>query len=255
MPSIFTPAPPEIERKDPGIGGKPPVDRRPTGGGGGGGDDEWDKGRVGPRERLRRIRFFVLFALSADMITFAVLIVIFFASQTAMHRAPGKHIYLSDWHPILLPRILYVNTLILLASSFTMERARQSIFREIDVLEEWLGLGRPALRNALPWLGATFGLGILFLAGQAFAWRQLTARGFAFDRFHVTPASYFFYVITGLHAGHLFLGVLALLFCLVGLGWLKKVEFRQIAVDSTGWFWHFMTAAWLVLLGVLALGQ
>ena len=30
MPSIFTPSPPEIERKEPGIGGKPPVDRRPT---------------------------------------------------------------------------------------------------------------------------------------------------------------------------------------------------------------------------------
>ncbi len=35
MPSIFTPTPAEIERKEPGIGGKPPVDRRPTGGGGG----------------------------------------------------------------------------------------------------------------------------------------------------------------------------------------------------------------------------
>jgi len=63
MPSIFTPTPAETERKEPGIGGKPPVDRRPTGGGGGGGDDEWKNERHGPRELLNRVRFFVLSAL------------------------------------------------------------------------------------------------------------------------------------------------------------------------------------------------
>ena len=97
-------------------------------------------------------------------------------------------------------------------------------------------------------------LGVLFLAGQAIAWRQLTAQGFAFDRWS-TPASYFFYVITGLHAAHLILGVLALLMCLCTLGWFKRVEYRQVAVDSTAWFWHTMSLAWLVLLAVLELGQ
>jgi cytochrome c oxidase subunit 3 len=135
-----------------------------------------------------------------------------------------------------------------------MELARLNIFREIDVLEEWLGLGRPALRRTLPWLGATLALGLLFLAGQALAWRQLTAQGFAFDRWS-TPASYFFYVITGLHALHLVLGVLALIFCLSALGWLKRVEYRQIAVDATAWYWHTMGLAWLVLFAVLAAGQ
>jgi hypothetical protein len=75
----------------------------------------------------------------------------------------------------------------------------------------------------------------------------LTAQGFAFDRWS-TPASYFFYVITGLHAAHLMLGVLALLLCLCALGWFKRVEYRQVAVDSTAWFWHTMSVAWLVLL-------
>ena len=78
-----------------------------------------------------------------------------------------------------------------------MELARWHIFREFDVLEEWLGLGRPALRRTLPWIGATLVLGLLFLAGQIIAWKQLTAQGFAFDRW-ATPASYFFYLITGL---------------------------------------------------------
>ena len=93
--------------------------------------------------------------------------------------------------------------------SYTHLVARLQIFREFDVLEEWLGLGRPAVRRAMPWLGATLGLGLLFLLGQILAWRQLTAQGFAFDRW-ATPASYFFYVITGLHAAHLALGIVAL---------------------------------------------
>lgn len=254
MPSIFTPAPTETERKEPGIGGKPPVDRRPTGGGGGGGDDEWKNERRGPRELLNKVRFFVLSGLAADMIFFAVLVLFFFARQAGMRMDPRSHEFIGDWHPVLLPHILYLNTAILILSSLTMERARQNIFREIDVLEEWLGMGRPALRSSLPWVGATLVLSVLFLTGQTVAWRQLSAQGFAFDRFS-TPASYFFYVITGLHAAHLILGLLALLFCLCALGYFKRVEYRQIAVDSTAWFWHTMSLAWLVLVTVLALGQ
>ena len=85
MPIAFTRAPAEVERKEPGIGGKPPVDRRPTGGGGGGGDDDWQHPRKGPRERLQRIRFFVFFALAGDMMFFAALVVLFFARQAGMH--------------------------------------------------------------------------------------------------------------------------------------------------------------------------
>jgi cytochrome c oxidase subunit 3 len=167
---------------------------------------------------------------------------------------PHTHFQVVDWHPVTLPRILFLNTVALLLSGVTMEIARRHIFREIDVLEEWLGLGRPALHRALPWLGATLALGSLFLAGQWMAWQQLTAQGFAWDR-HWTPASYFFYLITGMHAAHLLLGIAALAVCLCALGWLKRVEFRQIAVDSTAWYWHTMSLVWLLLLGVLALGQ
>jgi cytochrome c oxidase subunit 3 len=159
-----------------------------------------------------------------------------------------------DWRPILLPRILYLNTVLLALSSVTMEMARRHIFREFDVLEEWLGLGRPALRRTLPWIGATLALGIAFLAGQADAWVRLTREGFAFDH-TATPASYFFYLITGLHAAHLLVGIVALLMCLCFLTRFRRVESRQIAVDATAWFWHTMGAAWLVLFAVLIFGQ
>jgi cytochrome c oxidase subunit 3 len=258
MPATFTHKPAKKRRKDPGTGGQPPVVRRPTGGddsgGGDGGGDDWKNERGGPRELLLRIRFFVFSGLAADMLFFAVLVAIFFARQAGTHMDPRTHEQIGDWHPVLLPPILYLNTALLLLSSLTMESARRNIFREIDALEEWLGLGRPALYRALPWLGATLTLGALFLTGQWIAWRQLSAQGFAFDKYS-TPASYFFYLITGLHAAHLLIGVAALVFCLSALGWLRRVEFRQIAVDATAWYWHAMSIAWLFLLAVLALGQ
>ena len=153
------------------MGGLPPLVRRPTGGGGdGGGDDNWESGHGGPRELLLRIRFFVFSALAGDMIFFAVLVAVFFASHGASHLDPHTQKPVGDWHPIALPRILYLNTAALLLSGLTMELARRNIFREIDALEEWLGMGRPALNRALPWLGATLVLGALFLAGQWTAW-------------------------------------------------------------------------------------
>ena len=241
MPATFTHNPAKEKRKEPGHGGQPPPVRRPTGGGGNG-DDNWGNQRGGPRELLLRIRFFVFSALAADMLFFAVMVMLFFARQAGTHMDPRTHEQIGDWHPVALPPILFLNTAALLLSCLTMELARRNIFREIDALEEWLGLGHPALKRALPWLAATLALGTLFLAG------------FAFDQFS-TPASYFFYLITGLHAAHLLIGVAALILCLSALSWLKRVEYRQIAVDATAWYWHAMSLAWMLLLAVLAFGQ
>ena len=244
MPATFTRAPAETIPKKPGIGGKPPVDRRPTGGGGGGGDDDWNRKHQEPRERLYRIRFLVFSALMADMI--------FFARETEIH--PGLRAIHQTGFWQILPHLLYLNTAILLLSNLTIEMARRNIFREFDVLEEWLGLGRPALQRTLPWVGATLLCGGLFLSVQTMAWKQLTAQGFTFGH-RATPASYFFYVLTGLHAAHLAVGMVALLVCLCALGWLKRVEDRQIAVDITAWYWHLMGLTWLFLLTALAASQ
>ena len=187
------------------------------------------------------------------MVFFAVLVMVFYARQMGLHMDARSNELIGDWHPVQLPPILFLNSAALLLSSLTMEWGRRSIFREIDVLEEWLGLGRPALRRTLPWVAATLFLGVLFLAGQWMAWRQLTAQGFAFDR-NATPASYFFYIITGMHGLHLLVGILALAVSLGGLGLLRKVEYRQIAVDSMSWYWHAMGLAWLLLFGLLASG-
>jgi cytochrome c oxidase subunit 3 len=254
MPATFTRTPVETERREPGIGGKPPVDRRPTGGGGGGGDDEWKDRGGGPRELLHTARCYLFSVLAADLLFFGLLVRFFFARQSGLIMDPRAHHFSGDWYPVPLPPILFVSAVLLIFSSVTMELARQSIFHEIDVMEEWLGMGRPAMRRALPWVAATLLTGALFLSGQGLAWKQLSEQGFAFDR-RSTPASYFFYLMTGLHGIHIAVGILALALCLSVLGQFKRIEYRQIAIDATAWFWHAMVGVWLLLFAVLLFGQ
>jgi cytochrome c oxidase subunit 3 len=189
MPATFTRTPVETERKDPGFGGKPPVARRPTGGGGDG--ENWDNrppGRRGPRDLLSRYRMFLFFALASDLMFFIALVSAFFARQTSGHFT-ANNIWVIDWRPVAIPPILWINTAVILLSSFTMEIGRRHFFREIDVMEEWLGLGRPTIRRAAPWLAATAALGGLFLGGQWVAWKQLVAQRVFFAS---NPSSHFF---------------------------------------------------------------
>ena len=147
-----------------------------------------------------------------------------------------------DWQHFRLPPILYLNTLVLLASSGTLVRARQSILRD--------PAGRIASTpQAVTWLAATLGLGILFIAGQVIAWRDLASQGLFLS---TNPSSSFFYVFTGLHAIHLLGGVLAAGYLLGRLrrspGWTNSG-----ALEATSLYWHFMDLLWLYLLILLSL--
>ena len=245
MPTTFTRHQIEAERNDTGDGGKPPLHRRPTGGGGG--DDNGDSGHSGsggPRELLMRYRLGVVSILAADFVLFSVLISTFFID--------GPPPVASGAHPLAIPPILWLNTLVLLLSTITVEIARRQLFHEIDVMEEWLGLGRPAVRRALPWLIATIALGCLFLAGQVIAWKEMAAQGLFFT---TDPGSHVFYLLTGTQGIHLLVGVGALFFALVAMFRLRKVQMRQIAVDCTAWYWHAMGVYWVFIFGVLVFSQ
>jgi len=99
---------------------------------------------------------------------------------------------------------------------------------------------------------ATVVLGGLFVLGQWIAWQQLSSQGFFYS---TNPNSNFFYLITGTHAVHLIVGLLAIGFALIALFKLKRIEYRQIAVDSTAWYWHAMGVFWIFLFCLLAFFQ
>ena len=109
-------------------------------------------------------------------------------------------------------------------------------------------MGRPALRRSLPWLATTLALGGLFLAGQWLAWAQLGARGIWAG---TTPNSHFYYMITQVHALHLLLGMAALLGAVGSMFFIKRVMWRQVAIDCVAWYWYTVSLLWLLLFGVL----
>lgn len=147
-----------------------------------------------------------------------------------------------DWRHFQLPPILYLNTLVLLASSGTLERGRRLIQREAP----W----RTAAASRGPlWLLLTLVLGLLFIGGQVLAWRDLAAQGLFLA---TNPSSAFFYVFTALHALHLLGGVTALGYVLLRLR--SSASWPPTnALDATSLYWHFMDVLWLYLLVVLAL--
>jgi len=142
------------------------------------------------------------------------------------------------WVTVHLPRILWANTCVLLASSFTLESARQRLY-----LADASGFRKF-------WLATTV-LGFLFVAGQLIAWRQLVAQGVYIAS---NQASSFFYIFTGAHAVHLLGGVGALLF--VAFRKFEKTKISlQAAAEITSYYWHFMDGLWIFLLALLYLGK
>ena len=144
----------------------------------------------------------------------------------------------SDWRHIILPPVLYLNTLLIIASSVTLEIARRRI-------ATFMGGVKDRSANPARWLYITLFLGLLFVAGQTSAWLQLKAQGFGI----ATNVSYsFFYVLTVAHALHL-LGGLGGLVRVIGK--LNHSVLKRSTLDATSRYWHFMGVLWVYLLFLL----
>jgi cytochrome c oxidase subunit 1/cytochrome c oxidase subunit I+III len=128
-------------------------------------------------------------------------------------------------------------TLLLLASSVTLWRAERAL-RDFDQ------------QGFLRWLGATLGLGLLFLTNQAVEYVGLLRRGVTIN------SSLFgstFFTVTGFHALHVLAGlvVLAILFVLGRRGALTGR--RSDVLGAVGYYWHFVDVVWVVVFGVVYL--
>ncbi|NER36814.1 MAG: heme-copper oxidase subunit III [Oscillatoria sp. SIO1A7] len=144
-----------------------------------------------------------------------------------------------EWPPegtpemeLLLPG---VNTIILITSSFVMNRGNKAI-KENNVA---------GLRI---WFGITAAMGAIFLCGQLFEYFH-TGFGLADNIFTST-----FYVLTGFHGLHVGFGLLLILAVLARS--LKADRYsseHHFGPEAAELYWHFVDVIWIILFGILYL--
>jgi len=144
----------------------------------------------------------------------------------------------SDWHVVALPSILWFNTLVLAASSVSVEAAYYSGLRS-----RW--------RTATTAVAAAMALGIAFVAGQLAAWRQLVAAGVYLP---TSPHSSFFYMLTGAHAVHVVAALVVLAWGTAATASGRRQPHAWTArIDVCRTFWHYLGGVWVFLFGLLSL--
>jgi cytochrome c oxidase subunit 3 len=220
------------------------VEERPHSGGGSGlppfaGGEDDGRPNFSFGDRLRRNRIGMAVALAPIAMVFVA-----FTSAYIVRQGLGD-----DWRAMELPKILWINTLILVASSFTLELARRGLARQSALAEIPSVPGvAPVEATSAPWLPITLVLGLGFLAGQWMAWSQLARQGVFISS---NPSNSFFYLLTGAHAVHLVGGVLALAYAATTAVLSQAWERRRMVVDVTSWYWHFMAALWIYIFALL----
>lgn len=130
-----------------------------------------------------------------------------------------------------------VNTFILLMSSLTMVSA-------LKAADE----NNPSRLRL--WLGLTLLSGAIFLGGQAYEFNKLYHEG------HTLQASMAwasFFVLTGFHGAHVFVGAL-----LVGSMLIRALRTTEAAklhfpVEIVGLYWHFVDLVWIIIFTVVYL--
>jgi cytochrome c oxidase subunit III len=199
-----------------------------SGGGGNASGDGGDGPDGGESDRARdRI------SVTGVSILVAAVLMLFMALVSALVVRKGAS---NDWTALIVPRILWLNTAILMASSVTLVRSRKSLAaNDLEGFRHW-------------WIVTTI-LGVLFLAGQVIAWRQLLGEGVYLA---TNPSSSFFYVFTAAHGLHLLGGVIALFY--VAMRSVRRR--RQLAVtEAASMYWHVMDGLWVFIFLLFYLGR
>ena len=181
-----------------------------------------------PGERFAAVPRGMLTFLGSEIVLFGALI---YAYIDARYR-------LMEWPPPGMPHLdvtlAALNTDVLIASGITMEIALMRFRR-----------GR--LQQFRIFMIVTIVLGALFLAGQAW---EYTHVGFGLSDGIMAST---FFVLTGLHGGHVTVGLLVLLYALVNVQRRRRAHPGGAQQDGLGllqsgtYYWHFVDAVWVVL--------
>jgi cytochrome c oxidase subunit III len=151
----------------------------------------------------------------------------------------------ANTQPIVMPRVLWLSTALIIASSLTMELARRSLrLRQEGAFKRWLAV--------------TMALGLGFLGAQLTAWHHLVESGFYLNTEFFDGSAYirnfhssYAYIFTGLHGVHLLGGLVALAYLTMRAQGSWTAVRRRVSVDVTALYWHFLDGLWIYLLALL----
>jgi cytochrome c oxidase subunit 3 len=142
---------------------------------------------------------------------------------------------LADWSPLPRPRLLMLNTALLVGASLTMQWTVHAA-RRADQGSVRKGLGASGL------------LTLGFLVGQLFVWRQLNDAGYFVAS---SAAASFFYLLTAVHGLHVLGGMVAWVRA-SARAWRGSDPARiRLGMELCATDWHYLLAVWLGLYAVL----
>lgn len=175
-------------------------------------------------KKVRAKKMMLLFGLLSITMTFAGLTSAYIVSK-------GRPDWLVDFE---LPVLFFYSTFLLAVSSVTIQIAKYN-------------LGKNKSKNEiLIWLSLTLMLGIIFCILQFFSFKSLIEMGYFFAGAQSTITTSFIYVLTFLHAVHLFAGIIVLV-VLIFKTTKDKYQVNKLGFSLGVTFWHFLDILWLYL--------
>jgi cytochrome c oxidase subunit I+III len=138
-----------------------------------------------------------------------------------------------------------INTFALIISSYTivlaLKTARNAKWEApTGFMGKLMPTRKAAIRN---YLIATLLLGSLFIVLKLVEWSHLVAEGFDIG----TVQGSIFYIATGAHGLHVFIGLLVMLYLIFKADTVGFDEDNAQGIEYFGLYWHFVDLAWVVI--------
>ena len=142
---------------------------------------------------------------------------------------------LADWSPLTEPKLLWVNTGLLVLASVAFQLTRRAA-TSCQLLTVKTGLIAGGVCTTL------------FLLGQLVAWQQLNAGGYFMAG---NPANAFFYLLTALHGMHLLGGMWVWGRTTARVLTGADARSVRLSVELCTVYWHYLLLVWIVLFALL----
>ncbi len=142
---------------------------------------------------------------------------------------------LADWSPLTEPKLLWLNTGLLVLASVAFQLTRGAATRG-QLLTVKTGLIAGGVCTTL------------FLLGQLVAWQQLNAGGYFMAD---NPTNAFFYLLTALHGMHLLGGMWVWGRTTARVLTGADARSVRLSVELCTVYWHYLLLVWIVLFALL----